>query len=184
MMSRVLWETPCTSDIHFTAKNSTYLCSLLPLEPLLSRSALPYLAAVEMFIAVGSPVPGQGPISYHPFIPRLHSSVMCSIFPFLKADAITPGLCFSTLYHCVWAINISFHIQNNCLLKYLYRTMVVPHKGKQKRKKLTTDTWSIRETAVTARPNEIKLQACQEKLRYNKPDKPQSRCLADSIQRS
>ena len=60
--------------------------------------------------------------------------------------------------------------------------MVVPHKDKQKQNKLTADTWSIRKTAVTARPSKMKLQACQEKLRWSKADKPQPRCLADSVQ--
>lgn len=36
------------------------------LQPVLSRSALLYLAAVELFVAMESPVPGQSYISYHP----------------------------------------------------------------------------------------------------------------------
>lgn len=49
--------------------------------------------------------------------------------------------------------------------------MAVQHEDTQKQKKLATDTWSIRETAVTARPSETKLQICQEKLRQIKPNK-------------
>lgn len=60
--------------------------------------------------------------------------------------------------------------------------MVVPHRDKQKQNKLTTDTSSISETAVTARSHKTKLPAHQEKLRRSKPDKLQPLCLADSVQ--
>lgn len=60
--------------------------------------------------------------------------------------------------------------------------MVVPCKDKQKQNKWTTETWSIREIAVAARPSETKLLAHQEKLLQSKTDKPQPCCFADSVQ--
>ena len=51
---------------------------------------------------------GARPVPY--LLSCLHSSVLHPIFPFLKAPAIIPGLYFSTLHHCVRAINISFCI--------------------------------------------------------------------------
>lgn len=80
-------RTTGSLDLRHTFQSKNKLFFLLCLKLILSRSALLYLTIRELLIAVGSPVPGQCPLLYHPMPAFLHAASHFSTFQ---------GFCYHT----------------------------------------------------------------------------------------
>jgi len=82
---------------------------------------------MELFMAVGSPVPARAPsLTTHP---TLHAPTLRPVSPLLNASATVPALYHSTQHRRIRAANISScpELLVNCSL---YRTIGLLHKDK------------------------------------------------------
>lgn len=125
-----------------------------------------YLTTSELFTAVVSPASSLCPISYHPVSALLPC---CILHLLLGVPAVVPSLFFSTLHHCAGVIYISFYLEYLlvCINIYIFiENCKCP--SQTNKSKTETDTWSIREIAMTAKPSKAK--ADQEEFRQGRPD--------------
>lgn len=159
----------------FSVYHMLFLCSRPP--PFCSStSTFFYLTISELFIAVRFPVPSLCPVSYQP-VPAL----LCCILHLHLSQPLL--LWYRPVFHyaasVLWSCKYLVPCRKTSRYFCLSKTMVVPPDDKRNWSRLAIDTWSVGEVAVTAKLNETKLQAGQEKYWQSKP---QSWGVASSAQ--